>query len=62
MNGLDTVAVSCPYCGETLELLVDCSEAEQRYVEDCQICCRPMRVVVAVVADGAEVSVYSEDE
>lgn len=34
--------ISCPYCGETLELSLDASAGEQSYIEDCQVCCRPI--------------------
>jgi hypothetical protein len=45
--------VSCPYCGEIITLLVDASAGAQQYVEDCQVCCRPMDVTVE--ADDGEV-------
>ena len=55
----------CPYCGEPIELLIDTSIAEQEYVEDCEVCCRPM-VVSCIVAQGfsdeALVSVRREDD
>lgn len=55
--------VDCPYCGETIELLIDCSVSEQDYTEDCQVCCRPMKVHVEVDDDGEPtVDVASEDE
>lgn len=37
----------CPWCGESLELTIDCSAGEQCYVEDCHICCAPIVVGVA---------------
>ena len=43
--------VPCPYCGEAITLLLDLSAGNQEYVEDCQVCCQPM--VVAVAVDGA---------
>lgn len=44
--------VSCPYCGESVELLLDPTGGSyQEYVEDCEVCCRPWSVRVAV--DGA---------
>ena len=61
----DTSAtVICPYCGEPNEVAVDPgSGATQDYVEDCQVCCRPGRVVVSYDADGAaHVSVEANDE
>jgi hypothetical protein len=52
MNPLETTAVHCPWCGEPLELEVDCTLARQRYVEDCQVCCSPMDLQVTVTSDG----------
>ena len=43
-DGLTEQAVSCPYCGEAMTILVDTSAGDQSYVEDCQVCCRPMNV------------------
>lgn len=70
MNELETVKDQCPYCGELVELLIDCSEYQQTYIEDCQVCCRPM--VVSVQLNGgdpfesAELEIFvelrSEDE
>ena len=37
----------CPYCGERIELLIDPSLAGEPYVEDCEECCRPIRVSVS---------------
>ncbi len=34
--------VTCPYCWESFVLLVDGSVDQQEYVEDCEICCRPI--------------------
>ena len=44
--------VHCPYCGEPLELLLDASAGEQDYIEDCQVCCRPISVHVSADDDG----------
>ncbi|MFM7121626.1 MAG: CPXCG motif-containing cysteine-rich protein, partial [Gammaproteobacteria bacterium] len=44
MYQLEPAAVQCPYCWETIELLVDCSIDDQEYVEDCSVCCRPIVV------------------
>lgn len=40
---------NCPYCGEEITLLVDCSVEEQVYTEDCSVCCKPMLVHVEAV-------------
>lgn len=36
------VAVLCPYCGERLQTRVDLTTEEPSYVEDCEVCCRPI--------------------
>jgi len=45
--------VSCPYCGESISILVDGSVEEQQYIEDCEVCCRPMDIKVIVAANGS---------
>ena len=55
--------IGCPYCGETIGVLIDDSLPEQTYVEDCQVCCRPIVLDVAVEDDGAiAVSASAENE
>ncbi len=48
MHTLEEKAVQCPYCGETIDVLIDCSVAAQNYIEDCQVCCRPIIFDVTV--------------
>ena len=36
--------VSCPYCGEGISLLIDHSIPAQTYIEDCEVCCRPIDI------------------
>lgn len=51
---MDEALVNCPYCGEEIELFIDeGGSLEQAYIEDCQVCCRPMQIVVAASEDGA---------
>ncbi|NNE06577.1 MAG: CPXCG motif-containing cysteine-rich protein [Xanthomonadales bacterium] len=49
---LDEHDIACPYCGETISILVDPSVLDQQYVEDCQVCCRPIEMTVQVQGDG----------
>ena len=51
----------CPYCGEPIEILVDTSVASQSYIEDCQVCCRPITLTVEVDDDG-EPNVFAAAE
>ena len=51
---LDEREISCPFCAETITILIDASAGSQEYIEDCQVCCRPMQVNVAVSAGDVE--------
>jgi hypothetical protein len=44
--------VTCPYCWETLQVLLDPEEAGQSYIEDCQVCCHPMQVCLSMDGQG----------
>lgn len=55
--------VTCPYCGERFKTVVDCSAGNQEYVEDCEVCCKP--IVFTVTAEDGEligVETRTEDE
>ncbi|WP_373075202.1 CPXCG motif-containing cysteine-rich protein [Zeaxanthinibacter enoshimensis] len=36
----------CPYCWETISMLLDPSAGQQQYIEDCEVCCNPIEVSV----------------
>jgi hypothetical protein len=52
MQGLEEKTISCPYCGEIISILIDRSVETQEYIEDCQVCCRPIDIRVDVSTDG----------
>ena len=56
--------VICPYCGEPQEIALDPGGgADQEYVQDCEVCCRPWNVHVAFHRNGsARVTVEAADE
>ena len=63
MSLQNEVEIECPYCGERITLLVDSSAGFQEYIEDCQVCCRPMNIFVTVNEDDLpQVEVRREDE
>ena len=63
MSALHQQHVDCPYCGESIEVLIDESEAGQQYIEDCKVCCRPILFHVAMSMEGElSVSVHDENE
>ena len=60
---IDTQEIPCPYCGEMIEIVIDCSVAHQDYIEDCQVCCRPINFDVMVDHEGqATVRASHENE
>jgi len=61
MNQLSNNLITCPYCGETVELVIDCSVTEQDYIEDCEVCCRPINIHVTVDEKGLP-SVFPKHE
>jgi hypothetical protein len=52
-QSIEFVAIQCPYCGEAFETQVDLSAGSFRYVEDCQVCCRPIELAGEVDDTGA---------
>ncbi len=63
MNLLDQETVSCPYCGESIEVLIDQQDAGQQYIEDCQVCCKPITFNVFMNFEGElSLSVHDENE
>ncbi|MEJ6515111.1 MAG: CPXCG motif-containing cysteine-rich protein [Pseudomonadales bacterium] len=63
MEFLAEEIVYCPYCGEALDVLIDHQEAGQQYIEDCQVCCKPIVFKLALNEMGdVSVSVHDEDD
>lgn len=52
MNVLESKKIQCPYCSETIDVLIDYSVAQQNYIEDCEVCCRPINFDVSVDQSG----------
>ena len=46
--------VSCPFCGERIDIAVDLSAGGQEYTEDCQVCCQPM--LISFAADDGQLA------
>ena len=40
--------VECPFCGQRFYIFVDVSAGDQQYIEDCQICCRPIEFRISI--------------
>lgn len=35
---------TCPYCWQEISFVIDLSVSEQNYIEDCEVCCRPIQI------------------
>jgi hypothetical protein len=46
MNLEEDVEVVCPYCGAIFTAFVDTSAGGYATIEDCQVCCRPIELIV----------------
>lgn len=44
----------CPYCCEEISMLLDCSQGGQSYIEDCEVCCKPIEIIFQVMAGEIE--------
>ncbi|MCG9709831.1 CPXCG motif-containing cysteine-rich protein, partial [Pseudoalteromonas sp. Isolate3] len=62
MNQLTEKRITCPYCGEQIEILLDPADLDQQYIEDCQVCCKPINFLVFESIDQElSVTVSSDD-
>lgn len=62
VQALQEEYVQCPYCGETISILIDGSVEQQEYIEDCEVCCRPITFIQSVTADGLTIDALHENE
>lgn len=79
MAFLEERSISCPYCGESIDILIDppeqalgsggasdfdsAYENAAEYIEDCQVCCRPIKIKVSNSFSGESViEVFHENE
>jgi hypothetical protein len=49
----DPITVQCPWCGEAFVTFFDASAGAQSYIEDCQVCCRPIDMRFRELMDGS---------
>jgi hypothetical protein len=53
----------CPHCAQSSDTVVDPSQgASQSYVEDCQVCCRPLILRVGISGDEAWIEASPETD
>ncbi|CAA0100902.1 CPXCG motif-containing cysteine-rich protein [Zhongshania aliphaticivorans] len=63
MNRIESISEYCPYCGESIELLIDASGGDDEYIEDCEVCCRPISIALSFDSEQELcVRVYAEND
>ena len=58
----DNAEIQCPYCGERIELELDTTTPAQRYIEDCQVCCRPIEISTTTGDSGEIQLIVARDD
>lgn len=56
----DRFLVTCPYCGEEVEIYVE-PDVGGSFVQDCEVCCNPWRVQVRRAAGDRYVELRRAD-
>lgn len=55
-KSMEEVFFNCPYCGAEVSVLCDTSIPRQEYIEDCEVCCRPLEFIVT--AEESEITSF----
>jgi hypothetical protein len=42
---------TCPFCGSGISMVLDLSVPSQTFIEDCEVCCRPIEITYTAEAD-----------
>ena len=40
---------NCPYCWENISMVLDDSDEIPDYIEDCEVCCRPIEIKYRII-------------
>jgi hypothetical protein len=56
----DQFTVSCPYCGEEVEIYLE-PDVGGVFVQDCEVCCNPWKVRVTGRGDDRSVDISRAD-
>jgi hypothetical protein len=57
----DYFVVTCPYCGEDIEIYLE-PDVTGSFVQDCEVCCNPWRVRVVGRGEDRHVDVRRDDD
>ena len=56
----DVFRVTCPYCGERIEVFVE-QDVHDSFIQDCEVCCNPWMVRVSVDDGERQITVERAD-
>ena len=56
----DCFPVTCPYCGETVEIYLE-PDMGGSFVQDCEVCCNPWRVRIRGRSEERTIEVARAD-
>jgi hypothetical protein len=56
----DVFEVTCPYCGEEVQVYVE-PDVTGSFIQDCEVCCNPWRLRVRRAGDESELEVARAD-
>jgi Cysteine-rich CPXCG len=56
----DEFFVTCPYCGEEVEIYLE-PDVRGSFVQDCEVCCHPWRIRVTGRGDERSLDVTKAD-
>ena len=56
----DEFVVTCPYCGEEVEIFLE-ADLAGTVIQDCEVCCNPWRIRIRGRAAGREIDVQRAD-
>lgn len=45
MKDVSEFSVTCPYCGEEVEIFVE-PDVHGTFIQDCEVCCNPWQVTI----------------
>jgi cysteine-rich CPXCG protein len=60
MSDQDQHLVTCPYCGEAVEIYIE-PDVKGSFVQDCEVCCNPWRVRVTGRGENRDVYITRAD-
>ena len=60
-RSLQETWIDCPYCWESICVLLNPEDLGEQYIEDCQVCCRPIEFLITQAGDGELTALVSSD-